>query len=621
MNVSFNKLLIFLILGFLLLVVSKETALTLPSSSAVLSAVSFSTFALLLVKTRRLTVPIPASIILFLFIAWMLVSANSTVDLTSTFWEVLRTLSYLVLFLTVYNLTKEQSAKKLLILGFVAIGAAILIQDLYYFLISGKLSTEAQFSGSLAWHNQMAALLLLLIPISANLLFLSTNRYIRLSLLFVIVASIIGIILTRSRGGWVSLIAVSLLLPLFLKKTKKNWKIVAVAIVIILGFTFLISNPTQTINRLQSIISEISPQSRSVSGNLRLSVIRNSFEITLSAPIFGIGPGAFGSVYHKFQDEPWLYARYAHNQLLNYAAEIGVPGALIFISLLLLAIKLGVRNRKKLLDQKDHPLIAGVVVALFAITLHSLIDVDFSRVALFSLFWIFLAIFFVNFEKKEKTFEIFGVRKLFYLVPVSFIFFSLLLILAENNFHQDDDSYALEQAILLNPFESRYYFRLGELQKKQGRINEAKEKFQNAAKLSQYESEPYHQLGLIEFDKGNFEMARIYFEKTIEVNPYSHPMFYDSLADTYMKLNKSSQAQGILESAVFETFPLNETFRGFEYIYNFTGLKKDLANTYMRLATLYISQNQKEKAVLLLDVVEKELNPMHPLLPVLINQL
>jgi O-antigen ligase len=58
---------------------------------------------------------------------------------------------------------------------------------------------------------------------------------------------------------------------------------------------------------------------------------RSALATSKDHPIFGVGPGVFGSAFYSYQTVPWLYGRHAHNHFLQMAAEFGIVGFLLFI--------------------------------------------------------------------------------------------------------------------------------------------------------------------------------------------------------------------------------------------------------------------------------------------------
>lgn len=624
--IGFNSVIAFLIIIFLALTIIGETD-NPQMYSIFLAAVSSCCLLLIITRRQKLTFPPIASLFFLLFLGWMFLSAFFSKEITQAIWEILRTVSYFGLFLTIYNLTRKNNfAQTFLLLCFAIVGMTFVLKDLYNFFSSGSLSSGNYLVGSFYWHNQMAGFIVVLMPLLLTFFLTTRFLYFKFVLLSAILISLVAIVLTYSRGGWLSLFAAFLLFSVFsFKKIKSHIKPLFIMFGVFVLAMFLILKPANVGKTAQSIKSELSSQTRSVSGNLRTTVWKNTLRMTKDNPIFGVGPGAFGAAYNRYQNEPWLFARNSHNHYLEYAAELGIVGFFLFAGVILSALFKVLSEIKHLTDHTRYSLLVGVIAALFGSLVHALVDVDWSRISLYSIFWILLAILFANLTKKDKTIEIVKVKKVIYLFPCFLLVLSVLLLVGEKNYGlaeknlNDNNIFEAEEnikrAIAFNPYDSSMYLLYGQIKEIQKKQNDAKAMYYKAASFSPYSSEPYYRLGNIEFLNKNYREAKKMFLKAIKLAPFSHPKLYSILSNTFLLLGETKQARRTLKTAVENTFPLNESFRGFEYLYDYTGFKKDLSNTYFQLIGLDIKMNRKKEAKKLINVVENSLDPKNPIIP------
>jgi len=597
--------------------------------SGLLTAVSATALTLVIVKHQKLAFPKNASLFFLLFLGWMFISTFFSKDIGQTIWEVLRTVSYFSLFLTIYNLTrKNRLTQSFLLTCFVISGSILLVKDLYNFFSWGELSNGRYLVGSFYWHNQMAGFIVVLLPLLLSLFLASRNLYFKLILLLVIFVSLLAIVFTYSRGGWISLLAALILFSVIsFKKIKSHIKPLFIMFGIFMFVTFIVLKPANVGKKTQSIITELSIQTRSVSGNLRTTVWQNTFKMIKDNPIFGVGHGAFGVAYNRYQNVPWLYAKYTHNHYLEYAAELGIVGFLLFAAIILNAIFRVFVERKILSDYTRYPLLAGVIAALFGSAFHAFVDIDWSRISLYSIFWILLAVLFANLTKKEKKIDVVGIRKLIYLFPLILLVVSTLLIMGNKNYEMaqknlnDNNIFEAEvnikKAITLNPYDSTLYLLYGQIKEIQKKQNAAKAMYYKAAFLSSYNSEPYYRLGQIEFVNRNYKQAKKLLQQAIALAPFIHPKLYIALSDTYNELGDTEASEKTARNAIENTFPLNESFRGFSYIYEYAGFNKHLANLYIRLIAIDIKNKKTKEAKRLLDIVAKDLDSKNPMIPFL----
>lgn len=595
--------------------------------SFLLASVSFCSLALILIKDRVLRFSPPPVIFFILLILWMIISSFFSKDIAQTIWEILRTTSYFALFLTIYHLTaNNKSAQRFLIISLTAIGAILLIKDVYYFFSWGGLRNGSSLIGTFYWHNQMAGFITFLIPLLLSLFLSFRNIFLKLITLSAIFISLISIVFTYSRGGWISLIAALLLFfILSFKKIKSNIILLFLMLAIFITATFVFIKPANVNNKAQSIKAEMSPQTRTVSGNLRITVWKNTLKMIKDYPIFGLGPGAFGNVYYNYQNTPWLYAQHAHNQFLEYIAELGILGFLFFAAIIISAIFCVFTNLKKLTDETKYPFLAGVIAALFGSGVHALIDIDWTRIALFSIFWILLAVLFANLTKKEKTIDIVGIKKLLYLPPLAMLAISIFLIIANRNYEMAQKNLEenkiqeaernIVKAITLNPYESSSYILYGEIKEMQKKQKEAMRMYRKASALNSYKTYPYYKLGQIESLNKNYKQAKNDFLKAVQLAPFSDPKLYISLSDSYDKLGNIKESERVIRDAVENKFPINESYRGFSYIYDYTGMNKDVASLYFKLITFDIKNKNTKEAKKLLNIIEKDIDPKSPIIP------
>ena len=223
----------------------------------------------------------------------------------------------------------------------------------------------------------------LLIPWSIALWATSTSY--KKWFLLATISLIIADVLTFTRGGYLALIAGAIvILPLVSRKTAL--KIIASAGIFV--FLFVIAPHNPVAGRLASSfdVQEGSNQGRLTNWQQALSII--------SSHPFGVGIGSYSLAVKP--TATYREPIYAHNLYLDIAAELGIPAALIFIALLLLALKYFWET------SKTQPFfIAGVAsITLFAV--HSLVENPLYSVHIFPLFLIILALSASNYEKIKK---------------------------------------------------------------------------------------------------------------------------------------------------------------------------------------------------------------------------
>jgi O-antigen ligase len=623
----YTKLLTIILATFVGLAVFEEALVGKEMTTATLGVGGFAILFLLMLRTKQLVFPKTIGYLLFSLVGWAAISSFFAYDKDFARWELLRLITLTTLFLVIYNASAiYKPASTIFLRMFTVISSLILFYDLYGFVASGDLQNGRYFIGSFFWHNQIAGFLLFLIPILVSFLLTTRSKFFKTFLFITSALAIAGFVQTYSRGAWLSffgalVLFVFLYRKFLLEKKKTLFMVFILVAAILIGVSM--AKKTQTV--VDTIQGELTPQSRTVSGKLRLSVWENSLRIIKDNPIIGVGPGGFGSAYYRYQSEPWLYAKDAHNYFLQITAELGIVGLAIFTLLLFVTAYNAFKQKNVLTDISTNPLLSGVVIALFGSFLHTFIDFDWSIMVLFSLFFIFLAILVSKLTLLQKQIQLKGIKMLLLLLPIPLLLISFIMLYGEKEytkalqFYREADSVSaqahVEKAIKYNPYDTRYTTLLAETLLTNKKTKDSEELFKKLLHISPYHTEAMYNLGLMAFNRKDFKEAKKWFTQAIDTNPYSTPNPYLGLSSVYLTEKNDKKAEQILEDAIYKKFPLNDAYKGFYYLYSATSFNADLSFLYFRLVEMYRKENRKSDANKLLAVIKTTLDPKSPLLP------
>ncbi|MEZ4515857.1 MAG: O-antigen ligase family protein [Chloroflexota bacterium] len=270
----------------------------------------------------------------------------------------------LILSLAIWRLLvllgRNRSAINLAMLGFVAIGTLFTVTGAIGLDTTQKIPLLTQYNPAqlfslpeqygLAIHpNQLAGLICLLLPVLISLLFglqFPPGKGVwRIALLIVAALVFAILILTQSRGGWVGvagglvilLIAWSLLMPPSLPRTVVRITMAAVLVIGILGLVWI--GP----DRLQQLWLD-PPADTAVGTFTTLNYRKELWPWALTAAgdfaFTGTGLGAFREVAFRLypvQISPNADIGHAHNIFLQTALDVGLPGLVVYVALLLIA--------------------------------------------------------------------------------------------------------------------------------------------------------------------------------------------------------------------------------------------------------------------------------------------
>jgi O-antigen ligase len=232
--------------------------------------------------------------------------------------------------------------------------------------IDGRLVAVA---GTLGNANEVAGLAVMLSPFW--LLIASSpdrSKFVRVIAFLVLLISIAVVVKTGSRGG---LIAVVLLFVVyfFSAPTLTKWKMLAVVPVLIASIPFF---PASTLARYRTLFSDSVSTEPSLDGGAvgstiaRKELVWQSMRITLTHPLFGVGPGVYAAAVAEIAGREGEHSSWqvAHNGFLQIAAEAGLPALAIYLAILLSSWRLLSRLRKSALMHPDKTEIARAALHL-----------------------------------------------------------------------------------------------------------------------------------------------------------------------------------------------------------------------------------------------------------------
>lgn len=282
------------------------------------------------------------------------------------------------------------------VIGYVAIGTGLAIIGAFGLNNAAKIPAIARFNPAhllpileqlgLSIHpNQLAGLICLCLPLLVSLLLSrqaasghSAIKRVGLLLLTVIFGAIL--IITQSRGGWIGVAAglVALLISwaiLMPPSTSRRLARLAIfALAMIAAIVMIWVGP----QRLQQVWLE--PPSDTAIGTLTtLNYRKELWPWALSAAedfaFTGTGLGTFREVAFRLypvQLAPSADIGHAHNMFLQTALDVGVPGLIVYVSLLLLA--LGGAWTVAVRDATYRPVALGLLAGLVALHTYGLAD-------------------------------------------------------------------------------------------------------------------------------------------------------------------------------------------------------------------------------------------------------
>lgn len=267
-------------------------------------------------------------------------------------------------------------------------------------------------------HTSFGAALAFLLPVSVWLTF--TRRRIITGTGWGVVTIILltGLLFSYSRAAWLSVAAAMVFALLLLFRIP--WKIIIPAsLTLLIGvliswssiITFLESNRQDSSTDLAEHIRSAANITTDASNLERINRWKAAGRMIAEKPVLGWGPGTYQFFYAPYQlpsERTIISTNFgdrgnAHSEYIGAATDSGVPGALIYIALLVTAFVMGVRFVILSVNRKKRWLMIALLSGLFTYTFHGLLNNFLDTDKLSAPFWMSLAAIIVLCNGKEMS--------------------------------------------------------------------------------------------------------------------------------------------------------------------------------------------------------------------------
>ena len=228
-------------------------------------------------------------------------------------------------------------------------------------------------------HNHYAGLMEMLIPLSVASALPALRRHSSAAVVgCVILIPIASLLLSASRGGFISLLVEVLLAAVLVfwcgpRRARRLMALAGGAALVAAALLFFWMAPRHIAERLATMGDGAHPPE--VELRLRLVAARDSLGILRDHPWLGAGLGSFETAFPRYQSFPSDFLwDHAHNDYAEALAETGLAGGVAILSALVLFFWLAFRNLR---DRLRHP--AGwmqfaAAIGCCGILVHSLAD-------------------------------------------------------------------------------------------------------------------------------------------------------------------------------------------------------------------------------------------------------
>lgn len=228
-------------------------------------------------------------------------------------------------------------------------------------------------SGAFICPNHFANLLEMMIPVSIALVFhRGAGVAMRLVAGYTALVCLPALYLTESRSGWIGLLAglIVMSVAVALRKGIRKFLLVLLVAPLIAGGAALAV--WQFSPRVQARVTA------AIQGDIRIQLWKDSLPIAELSPVIGNGLGSYRWMYQHFRTHYLDYANpeFAHNDYLQFWAEIGAVGLALMAVVVLLVVRRAVRIIRS--DPGDSAwLMGGLLGAMAGALAHAFFDFNF----------------------------------------------------------------------------------------------------------------------------------------------------------------------------------------------------------------------------------------------------
>lgn len=264
------------------------------------------------------------------------------------------------------NLNSKDPVKSIKFHTFIFIGCVVfyiywansrfLSGDWTYFK-NGRLT--GPISGPYSDENALAVLVVMGMPFLVNLIFFAKKKLTMFLSLFLLLGLWHSIFLFGSRGSFIALTVCLIASFLYIKRNKsahfKNpatkRRISYLKKFIFVIFLIAVSTQASTLIKRSNEVVAKAKNEESVPLNPRLLSWKVGSKLALDFPLLGVGPQRFQHASMLLYPGETIHV--AHNTYIAYAANIGIPGSLTFIFLLISNLKSYQRCKENGIENYD----------------------------------------------------------------------------------------------------------------------------------------------------------------------------------------------------------------------------------------------------------------------------
>lgn len=488
-----------------------------------------------------------------------------------------------------------------------------------YQYITGHSSFSGRAHATFVNPNSFSGYLLLTIPLLIGLYILFEKKIEHAVLFFVLIMlSSAALLATGSAGRWMFLaaaIGVALIIFwMFVPAHRARLKILILGFLTVLLF-FLIPSAGS---------SPFSPKPAEISESTidRLNIWKSTWEIIKEHPVRGVGFWNFHTIYSKYKNPAYknIEHYFSHNDYLQLWAELGIIGLAVFLTLIYVYFRAGIRCLKimslraadlisgEAISPSERIMLLSTLIGSFLMLSHTIADFDLYIPSILFLFWGYIAY-------SASAAGTLGLCKKVRIDLDSFKFFAKL---GKNKLYiLTAGIFAFSSIWLFDPYLAHLYSERGKAYLAAGEYEKAQKYFKKAINIDPVDDSHHFNFGLalskLSNDPDTLKMAEDEMKKAMEISPYRADIYFN-LANFYREFylkEKGHLAAEMLKKAM-ELDSVDKTLNhNLGALYLQMGLYKDAItefkkylefkpddfDTHTEIATAYMLDKDYDNAI------------------------
>jgi O-antigen ligase len=364
------------------------------------------------VRLERKIVLHPISLVIYLYLAWMLItSITSEIPLVSFKFLASKIWFITACYFCVIQLIRNDFRKIIIFFNCyaVALGMVILITTIKFALMGfPKRGMHWVMHPFYNDHTAYGAAIAFFIPLITALFTVDGKTTWKKFYYIVLIAVLLmGLYFSYCRAAWLSIIAAFTVLAVIKLRIKFSWLVIGLALLCSTLYYFSddilykMGRNTQDSSRdFSEHIKSISNITTDASNVERLNRWVSAFGMIRDRPVFGWGPGTYQFVYAGYQKNKYktiITTNFgdggnAHSEFIGPCAEMGFPGVIIVIILMITVFIVGIKAYIRAKDKIPKTLALFAVIALISYYIHGIMNNFLDTDKLSLPFWSAMAV-------------------------------------------------------------------------------------------------------------------------------------------------------------------------------------------------------------------------------------